>query len=92
MLVKIQYTTQLKAAIGFSEEEIQMPDGSTISDVIELLAHKHAEAFRQLVLDTSGQIYPSILLCVNDEQVDAGDSQPIADGSVVTFLSAISGG
>ena len=30
MLVKIQYTTQLKAAIGFPEEEIQMPDGSTI--------------------------------------------------------------
>ena len=92
MLVKVQYTTQLKAAIGQSEEPIELANDATLSDLIQQLVVKHAETFSRLVLDSNGNLLPSILLCVDDEQVSGDLSTALADGSVVTFLSAISGG
>ncbi len=92
MLIKVQYTTQLKAAIGQAEEAVEIADGSTVVDLIQFLAAHHSDAFRRLVLDSSGHLLPSILLCIDDQQIDAGDSKRLSDGSVVTFLSAISGG
>ena len=92
MIIKVQYTTQLKAAIGVAEEAIELSDGSTLADLVQTLSVRHEQPFRQLVLSGSGQLLPSILLCVDDEQVEASDGRGLADGSVVTFLSAISGG
>ena len=35
MLVKVQYTTQLKAAIGVAEETLEIPTGGTLEDVLQ---------------------------------------------------------
>ena len=92
MIVKVQYTTQLKAAIGQAEESVDLSEDSTLADLLQTLAVRHEQPFHQLVLNNSGQLLPSILLCVDDQQVDLSEKCPLADGAVVTFLSAISGG
>lgn len=89
MKVTVAYTTQLKAALGKSEQTLSVETGATVQDAIEELAKVHADAFTQFVL-SEGQLLPSILLSVNDRQVDA--TEPLADGDVITLLSAISGG
>ena len=92
MRVHVHYTTQIKAALGFAEETVEIPAQAGIRDLLRILGERHAEPFRQLVLTVEGNLLPSILLCVGDRQVDPDDPDPLPDGSTVTFLSAISGG
>ena len=67
-------------------------NGGTLQDLLQTLTVRHDQAFRQLVLDSSGKLLPSILLCIDDQQIDVTDRRILNDGTVVTFLSAISGG
>lgn len=92
MNVKVQYTTQLKAAIGHAEESVELPDGGTLGDLLNSLCSKYPDAFAKLVVGESGDLHPSIILCIDDKQVSADASLALNDQSTVTFLSAISGG
>lgn len=89
MQVTIGFTTQLKAALGKSQQSVNLPDGATVQDAIRELAHMHNDEFSQLVL-ADGELMPSILLSLNDQQVDA--TATLSDGDSLTLLSAISGG
>ena len=89
MQVTIAFTTQLKAALGRTEETVELPEGKTVIDAVTDLADRYPEQFAQFVL-SDGKLLPSILLSVNDQQVDA--DAKVKDGDTITLLSAISGG
>lgn len=90
MEIKVAFTTQLKAAIGKSEASLVLHDSATVRDAIEALVSSYPAEVALLVLNESQELLPSIVLCVNDQQVD--DKWPLSDGDTVTLLSAISGG
>ena len=92
MKLTVHYTTQLKAELGMEAEVIEMPDGSCFSDILKSLLAKHEAAFKKLVVDDQGRLLPSILPCVDDQQVAADEDPELRPGGSVTFLSAISGG
>jgi molybdopterin converting factor small subunit len=89
MEVTVGFTTQLKAALGMSQQTVSLRDGGSVQDAIHALAEIHPHEFARLVL-TDGQLMPSILLSVNDQQVDA--DAKLCDGDMLMLLSAISGG
>ena len=89
MQVHVTFTTQVKSALGSEQEVVTLGEGATVMQAIQALADKHADVFGQFVL-SNDQLLPSILLSVNDQQVDA--SSPLADGDHLILLSAISGG
>ena len=91
MEITVHYTTQLKAAVGVGSEQFDVADDCRLSDLVTALSERHPEPFSQLVVDDSGQLLPSILVAVGDNQVAHGDD-PQLTGDAVTFLSAISGG
>ena len=90
MEVKVAFTTQLKAAIGKSEESLSLSENASVRDAIETLSKSYPSEFARLVLNDNHELLPSILLCVNDQQVDNGKT--LSDGDTLTLLSAISGG
>ncbi len=92
MEITIVFTTQLKAALGSGQLTLSIDKDTTVRQVIESVAADHPDAFSRLVFDSDGNLLSSILLCVNDQQVDADRSEPLADGDTLTLLSAISGG
>ena len=89
MDVTVIFTTQLKAALGTSQQVVSLPANDTVRGAIDALAEQHPESFGKLVL-LDGQLLPSILLSVNDHQVD--EHAKLQDGDALTLLSAISGG
>lgn len=89
MKVTVLFTTQLKAAIGHSDQSITLCDNATVKDAIAVLAEKHPDHFAKLVM-ADGELLPSILLSVNDQQVEI--NAPLKDNDTLTLLSAISGG
>lgn len=75
--------------MGASEQVVALSDGATVKDAIKSLADEHAEHFSKFVF-SGDQLLPSILLSLNDQQVD--EQAELSDGDVLTLISAISGG
>ena len=92
MKLRIHYTTQLKAELGIDTEEIEVPEGSRFSNVLGMLTQRYPDAFGRLVVAVDGRLMPSILPCIDDEQISPDDDPVLEAGSSVTLLSAISGG
>ena len=92
MVVTVQYTTQLKAALGTAQEEIQLADDATLAELLRQLSAQHGATFTDLVLMKDGNLLPSIIVCIDDQQSSAQQDVPLEDGNQVMFLSAISGG
>jgi len=92
MNITAVYTTQLKASLGVASESCEVADDATVGTLVALLADRHGDDFTRLALDAKGNLLPSIILCIGDEQVASGSNAALSDGDSVTFLSAISGG
>ncbi|MFP6718742.1 MAG: MoaD/ThiS family protein [Candidatus Poribacteria bacterium] len=92
MKITIEYSAQIRHAIGLSEETISLEDSQLLHDLILHLAEKHGQPFKDLVLDTKGNLSRMILASVNGEQVRVGTSAGLKDGDWVNLMSPISGG
>ena len=92
MNITLNYTTQVKAALGIATDSVEVESGCTVGQLLSAVAEKHGDTFRELVLTADGQLLPSIVLCLGDAQVDFAASNALAEGDEITILSAISGG
>ena len=59
-------------------------------DVVRQVAEMHDDSLRQLILDPSGQLHPSILLFVGDEQIAWETPFSLKNCDVITILSPVS--
>lgn len=92
MQVTIQYSGQLKLAVGRADERLELPEGATLDDLVRALAERHAHGVRRFFVDEAGEMQPTLMLVVNNRQVPAGTRQTLADGDEVMLLQPISGG
>lgn len=94
MRLRVQYTAQLRTAIGRSEEEIELPEGSSLYDLIALLASDRHRETAPFLLRPGGEMQPSLLVTVNTRAVPAGEarSMRISAGDVVMLMPPIAGG
>ena len=93
MRVRVQFTAQLRTAIGRSSDELELPDGSSVTALIESLAARFTEA-RPHLLTADGQPHRSLLVVVNDAAVTAASATEgrLRDGDTVTLMPPIAGG
>jgi molybdopterin converting factor small subunit len=92
MKITIAYGAQARAAAGTASECVEVEPGCALRGLLQQLAERHGQSFRDLLLDEAGQPRPSNLAVVGEEMVRWNDPRPLRDGSVVTILSPISGG
>lgn len=91
MQITVEYAAQVKRAAGLGQEVVDLPAGSDLQAVIRHVAQTHGETLADLLL-TDGELHPSILLFVNDQQVHWHDNPSLTDGQTLAVLSPISGG
>jgi molybdopterin converting factor small subunit len=94
MRLRVQYTAQLRAVVGRSEEDIELPEGINLA---ELLVHLASEVRREaapFLLTAGGELQPSLLVAVNQGAVSTCNARTllINPGDVVTLLTPIAGG
>ncbi len=92
MTLTIQYVAQLKMAAGWGTEQIDLAGPATAGQVLALLAQRHDENFRQLLLTPQGTVQEALLLFLGDEQITADALVPRREGEVLTVLSPMAGG
>lgn len=81
MDVRVLYFATLRDLAGVKEEQVVLPDGSTVADLKELLTKKHPD----LAL-----AHTSMLVSINREF--AFDEDPLHDGDEVAIFPPVSGG
>ena len=92
MRVSVQYTAQLKQALGTSHDEFELESNVSLQELVSQILARHGEPFRQYALDANDQLQSTIIVCVDDEQVENAAEYQIKIDSTITLLSAISGG
>ena len=94
MKVRVQYTAQLRTALGCGEEEVELPEGSTLAGLVQNLAERNGSGARFHLTAVNGDVLTSMLMVVNDEAKTARDAEAtvLSAGDVIVLLPPIAGG
>jgi molybdopterin synthase sulfur carrier subunit len=94
MKLRVQYTAQMRAAAGRSEEEVELPDGSSLEELLGHLAQRLGRDAAAHLISSGGEAHGSLLIVVNDSVVlpRAAPAVVLRNGDILTLLPPIAGG
>ncbi len=94
MRLRVQYTAQLRTAVGRCEEEIDLPEGTSLAELLVLVASEWCREAAGYVLTSGGELQPSLLVAVNNGAISTREAQAVLvnAGDVVMLLPPIAGG
>lgn len=81
MKVRVAYLSILRDVTNRRDEDLEIPSGSTVKDLIARLLEKYGEKLRPF-LDPDPDLGPGIILTLNGELLSASDlGRVIPDGA-----------
>lgn len=94
MKLRVQYSAQLRAAVGRPHDELDLPDGSSLAELLDRLIGSLDETARTHLVAPGGGIRRSLLVVINESAtpVHAAASTELRHGDVVLLLPPIAGG
>lgn len=92
MNITLEYLAQLRTAAGKRSETVTGKEGTTLGAVLAEAATRLGPAFTALVFDGHGNLHPSLLVMLNEEQVVPDRTRTLRDSDRVTLLTPMSGG
>ncbi len=92
MKITVQYEAQARRAAGISSETIEISDRCCVNDCVRNIADAHDEQLRMILVNSDGDVQPSLLMFLNDAQIVRNDSSMLSDGDTLTLMTPISGG
>ncbi len=92
MKVNVEYTAQLRKIIGDGGEIVEVGEGTSLSEVVSIIAEKYGDRLQDVLFDKEGTLQPSVLVSVNDAQADPLVNEPLHDGDRISFMSPMAGG
>ncbi len=91
MNVTVQLFAQLAVAAGKREHKLSLPTGTSAQDCIRNLASGLGQEFSLIALRDDA-LHPTILLFVDDQQIDWNTNTPLHNGSALVLAMPIAGG
>lgn len=67
--IHISYLGLVRNVIGCREETVKAAPGTTIGELLKLLAAKHGDPFQQSVFKKSGELRATAQVCLNDRDI-----------------------
>ena len=93
MQITIQYESQVRRAAGVTSETIEVPDGCcSIRDCIRTVAAAHEPELKPMLVNSDGEVQPTLLVFLNDIQIVRSSESMLSDGDTLTLMTPISGG
>ena len=94
MLLRIQYTGQLPTAAGVSEEELDLPESTTLPALLRTLATRLGDSAAPHLLTSSGVPPCGLLIILNNTALPfpIPPATILHPGDTITLLPPIAGG
>ncbi|HIE18637.1 TPA: MoaD/ThiS family protein [Candidatus Bathyarchaeota archaeon] len=95
MKIKVLYLGVLRSKIGKNSEEYEIPNESSLSDLLEILSSKYGKSLRDIFkANEKSKLDPSIIATVNgvSRDISQAENVKLEDGDTVALMSLISGG
>jgi molybdopterin converting factor small subunit len=95
MRVKVVYLGLVRSRIGKDEEQCEVANGSSLADLIKILAENYGERLQSIVGERrESRLDPTFITTVNGILKDPlqANNVSLKDGDIVTFMTLISGG
>jgi len=94
MRLRVQYTAQLRTVVGRAEEEVELPEGSSLAELLVRLASELRREAAPYLLTSTGELQPSLLVALNKGAVSSREAHgtAVSAGDVVTLMPPIAGG
>jgi MoaD family protein len=93
MKLRVQYTAQLRTAVGRPEDEVDLPVGSNLAGLIDQLSQR-LDGVASRLIAPAGRLDRNLLVVVNGHAIAWPDAlaTELQDGDVVLLLPPIAGG
>ncbi|MDI6823115.1 MAG: MoaD/ThiS family protein [Bacillota bacterium] len=87
--MRVSYKGFLSSLAGVSEEEVEIEPGATVARLLEELAARHGESFRNAVMPGGSR---RLVALVSVDGAPAGADDVLHDGARVLLVRAVGGG
>ncbi len=93
--VSVRFFATVRELVGLREETLDLPQGGTVQNLLDLLVKMHGKQFREYIYDSKGDdLRRSIQILVGDKPISAlsGPSTVLTDGCVLAIIPPVGGG
>ena len=94
MRVEVKYYAMIREATGKRVETLEVPEGSSVDDLLSLLVGKYGEELSYFIYDEEKAVRDYLSFMLNGFNVYSlkGLSTPLRDGDVFALLPPVGGG
>ena len=94
MKLRVQYRAQMRTAAGRSEDEVELPEGSSLGELLGHLAEQLGQETAAHLVTGAGEVHNSLLIVVNDSVIAPHQTSTtvLRPGDIVALLPPIAGG
>jgi len=93
--VNVQFFAAVRELVGLREETLELPNGGTVKNLLDLLVERHGQSLRNYIYDPkSDELRRSLQILVGDKPTSAlnGLSTELTDGCVLAIIPPVGGG
>ncbi len=90
-MVKLRLFSKLRDIAGAKEVEVE-GDGISVKEALEKFAARFGSESREVLFDKQGELWPSVVLLVNEEAAPEGAATRVRSGDTVAVLLPTAGG
>ncbi len=94
MKVKLQYFASVRELVDLREEVIDVPIGTDVSGLLDVLAAKHGDRLREYLFDRKGSPRPHLQFILDEKSISetGGFSTVLTDGCRFAIIPPVGGG
>ena len=94
MRVKIRFFTTLREITGKREDTADLPDGTTVGDLLSFLSTRYGREFANYLYDEKTGVHSYLQILVNGNSVTTlQDSKTeLKDGDILAIIPPVGGG
>jgi len=94
MRLYVQYSAQLRTAIGRAEETVDLPEGSSVHSLLQHIGNNRGEHVALHLFNRAGEAQPSLMVALNGSAIPpiAARSTALKAGDTIALMPPIAGG
>ncbi len=92
--MKVQYFASVRELVNLREEQIEVPNGTAVRGLLDVLAAKHGDALREYLFDKNQNPRAHLQFMLDEKSISetGGVSTMLTDECVFAIIPPVGGG